>query len=225
MPSIDSFTAAGAKSASKVVLDKNVFGLKVNNHELLKSAYTAYLANGRVNLAKTKTRGEVSGSTRKPWKQKGTGRARFGSKYNPIWRGGGIAFGPTGEENYSKKLPLIMKRLAIKQALSLAAKSGKLKVVEDFASKDGKTKPAVAFLKKIGANGRTLIVISDKNALISRSTANLPDLKVVQTKYLNTYDILNADNIVLAKKSLSDISQWLASEVKPALKSKAEEAK
>jgi large subunit ribosomal protein L4 len=99
-----------------------VFGVEIKNHELLKSAYVAYLANGRGNLAVTKTRGLVSGGGRKPWRQKGTGRARFGSSRNPIWRGGGIAFGPTGEENYSHKLPVAQKRQAIRQALSIALK-------------------------------------------------------------------------------------------------------
>jgi large subunit ribosomal protein L4 len=84
------FTKAGAKATTPAKLDKAVFGVEVKNHELLKAAYTAYLANGRANLATTKTRGEVRGSNIKPWRQKGTGRARFGSRYNPIWRGGGI---------------------------------------------------------------------------------------------------------------------------------------
>src|ERR1700678_2584307 len=86
--------------ATKLDLDKAIFGLEVKNHDLLKQAYLAYLANGRVNLAVTKTRGLVSGGGKKPWRQKGTGRARFGSSRNPIWRGGGIAFGPTGKETY-----------------------------------------------------------------------------------------------------------------------------
>ncbi|HET9174172.1 MAG TPA: 50S ribosomal protein L4, partial [Candidatus Saccharimonadales bacterium] len=99
---VATFTKSGAKASSNAKLDKDVFGIEVKNHELLKSAYVAYLANGRINLAVTKKRGEVSGGGRKPWKQKGTGRARFGSSRNPIWTGGGVAFGPTGEENYTK---------------------------------------------------------------------------------------------------------------------------
>ena len=98
--SVPTFTKSGAKATTPAKLDKGVFAVMPENHELLKLAYSAYLANGRDNLAVTKTRGLVSGGGKKPWKQKGTGRARFGSSRNPIWRGGGIAFGQTGEENY-----------------------------------------------------------------------------------------------------------------------------
>src|SRR4051812_6031887 len=101
---VATYTKAGTKATTPAKLDKAVFGLDVNNHELIKAAYTAYLANGRENLAVTKTRGLVRGGGKKPWKQKGTGRARFGSSRVPIWRGGGITFGPTGQENYSKSL-------------------------------------------------------------------------------------------------------------------------
>src|SRR5258708_18548917 len=104
------------------------------NHELNKSAYVMYLANRRENLAKSKTRGLVSGGGKKPWKQKGTGRARFGSSRNPIWRGGGIAFGPTGIENYSKQMSVATKRQALRQVLSMAAAEGRIKVIEEFVN-------------------------------------------------------------------------------------------
>src|SRR5690554_5322771 len=97
--SVATYTKSGTKATTPAKLDKSVFGVETNNHELLKLAYTAYLANGRDNLAVTKTRTQVNGGGRKPWRQKGTGRARTGSSRNPIWRGGGIVFGPTGEEN------------------------------------------------------------------------------------------------------------------------------
>src|SRR5450830_2146778 len=96
---------------AKVSLPKDIFDVDVNNHELLKLAYDSFLANSRSAHANTKKRGEVSGGGKKPWKQKGTGRARFGSSRNPIWRGGGIVFGPTGLENYTKKLPVTSKRV------------------------------------------------------------------------------------------------------------------
>src|ERR1700722_17943597 len=118
---VPTFTNAGTAATTAAKLDNAVFGVELTNHELLKHAYTAYLANGRENLAVTKKRGEVRGGGKKPWKQKGTGRARFGSTRNPIWRGGGIAFGPTGHENYTKQVPTVVKRQAIRQALSLAA--------------------------------------------------------------------------------------------------------
>lgn len=212
MPSVDTYTAAGAKSTAKTNLDKTVFGLEVANHDLLKNAYTAYLANGRVNLARTKTRGQVTGSTKKPWAQKGTGRARFGSKYNPIWRGGGIAFGPTGNENYSKKITTAGKRLAIRQALSLAVESKKVKIIDDFVIKDGKTKTAAKLLEKLAIKGNTLVVIADRSTAEARSTANLQKVKLIQPNYLNTYDILNADTILISKNVLDGLKVWLASE-------------
>lgn len=214
MPSVDTYTAAGVKSTSKITLDKNIFGLDVANHELLKNAYTAYLANGRTNLARTKTRGEVSGSTKKPWKQKGTGRARFGSKYNPIWRGGGVAFGPTGNENYSKKLTTASKRLAVCQSLSLAVKSGKVKVIDDFSVKDSKTKTAAKLLDKLGATNQTLIVMANKTSPEVRSTANISSVKLVQPNYLNAYDILNSDTILISKNVLDILKAWLTAGAK-----------
>ena len=118
--SVATFTKAGAKATTAAKLDTNIFGITVENHDLIKQAYVAYLANGRENLAVTKTRGLVRGGGKKPWKQKGTGRARFGSSRVPIWRGGGITFGPTGLENYSHKIHVKAKRQAIRQALSMA---------------------------------------------------------------------------------------------------------
>src|SRR5581483_2312010 len=154
------FTKAGAKAATPAKLDKSVFGVEIKNHELLKQAYTAYLANGRVASATTKTRGEVRGSTIKPHRQKGTGRARAGSRYNPIWRGGGIVFGPTGNENYSKQLNTGAKRTAVRQALSL--KADNVLVIEDLVSKEGKTTELAKLLKKVGAGRNVLIVVEQK---------------------------------------------------------------
>src|SRR5579859_3788007 len=107
------YTKSGNKATTAAKLDKQVFGVEVKDHGLLQQAYLAYMANGRQNLAVVKTRGLVSGGGKKPWKQKGTGRARFGSSRNPIWRGGGIVFGPTGLENYSHSLSTQSKRLAL----------------------------------------------------------------------------------------------------------------
>src|SRR4051812_6542779 len=115
---VETYTKSGAKSTTLAKLDNKVFGLKVANHQLLKSVYLAHLANGRDNFAKAKKRGEVPGGGQKPWRKKGTGRARFGSSRNPIWTGGGVAFGPTGSENYSHKISTKAKRQALKQALS-----------------------------------------------------------------------------------------------------------
>lgn len=206
---VSTFTKAGAKATVAAKLDKTVFGVDVKNHELLKQAYVAYLSNGREASAVTQTRGLVSGGGRKPWKQKGTGRARFGSSRNPIWRGGGIVFGPTGQENYTKKLPTQTKRLAIRQALSLASVAGKIIVLEALEIKDGKTAAAVKLLDKIGAAKNTLIIVESKNDNVVRATNNLAKVKVVQSRYVNVYDVLNADHIVLTSKALNEVTEWL----------------
>ncbi|OGL31381.1 50S ribosomal protein L4 [Candidatus Saccharibacteria bacterium RIFCSPHIGHO2_12_FULL_41_12] len=201
------FTATGAKSTKKVTLDKSIFGKDIDSHNLVQQAYVAHQANGRGNFAITKTRGEVSGGGKKPWKQKGTGRARFGSSRVPIWRGGGITFGPTGNENYSKKINIKSKRLALRQSLSLSC--DKIKVIETFSCKDGKVKPTVELLKKVGATRRVLIVVSTKDDLVEKATRNIPQVKAVQANYLNVVDIMNADTILISMKSLEIISQWL----------------
>lgn len=206
---VPTFTASGAKATTAAKLSKEVFGVVPTNHELLKQAYEAYLANGRDNLALTKTRGLVSGGGRKPWKQKGTGRARFGSSRNPIWRGGGIVFGPTGAENYTKKLSVTSKRVALRQALSLASEAGKFIVIEAFEVKDGKVADTVKLLDKIGAKRNTLIVVSQKDELVERATRNLQNVKAVSATYLNVYDVLNADTIVLSKQALEQVETWL----------------
>lgn len=207
--SVATYTKSGTKATTPAKLDKSVFGNVPNNHELLKSAYVGYLANGRTSAGKTKTRGLISGGGRKPWKQKGTGRARFGSSRNPIWRGGGIVFGPTGEENYSHKMSTAAKRQAIRQALSVCAAENKLIIIETFNSADGKVAPAIKLFEKIGANGNVLLAVSEKNSLVERATSNLPNVKAVQAKYLNVYDIMNADNVVLSQKALTIVHEWL----------------
>lgn len=209
---VATFTKAGAKAATPAKLDKAVFSVSVSSHELLKSAYTMYLANGRRNLAVVKTRGLVSGGGRKPWKQKGTGRARFGSSRNPIWRGGGIVFGPTGLENYAKNLNTKAKRLALCQALSLQVSN--VKVIETFECKEGKAAQAAKLFNKIEATGNVLLVVSLKDDLVERATRNLPKVKAVSADYLNVYDVLNADSIIFSKKALDSVTERLGKENK-----------
>ena len=152
-------------------LDKNVFGLEVENHELIKLAYDAYLANSRSSHAKTLKRGEVRGGGKKPWKQKGTGRARFGSTRNPIWRHGGVAFGRTGEENFTKKIAKNAKKNAICQALSLKNAEKAVSVLAADVKMTGKTKDAVKVLKDMKLeNKNVLAVVSEKTDEILRST-------------------------------------------------------
>lgn len=201
------YTKTGGKATTAAKLPKEVFAVEVTGHDLLKQAYTAYLANGRQNNAKVKTRGEVRGGGKKPWKQKGTGRARFGSSRVPIWRGGGITFGPTGLENYSHKLPVTQKRTAIKQALTL--KANNLSVIESFEVNTLKTADAVKLLDKLGAVRNILIVVEEKTEALVKVTRNIPNVKLIQARYLNVYDILNADSIIVTSKSLEVITEWL----------------
>lgn len=206
------YTAAGAKATTPAKLDKTVFGVEVTNHELLKAAYTAYLGNSRPNLAVTKTRGLVRGGGKKPWKQKGTGRARFGSSRNPIWRSGGIVFGPTGQENYSKSINVKAKRIAIRQALSLAATDNKITVIEDIASKNGKTAELAKLLSKIKAERNVLIVVEQKTPELTRAAQNLANVQVVRAQYLSVFTVLNADCIIFSKAALKVATDWLSKE-------------
>jgi large subunit ribosomal protein L4 len=217
---VATYTKTGTKATTAAKLDKTVFGEAPNNHELLKAAYVAYLANGRDNLAVVKTRGLVRGGGRKPWKQKGTGRARFGSSRNPIWRGGGITFGPTGEENYTKSLNTKAKRQAIRQALSVASDAGKLIVIEDFSVKSGKTADVAKLLKKIDAQRAVLLVVDQKSDELKRSCQNIQGLILVSAHYVNVYDVLNADKIVFTDAALKQTTEWLKQAAKPAKEAK-----
>ena len=188
-------------------LNKDVFGLSVDNHELVKLAYDVYLANSRSSHAKTLKRGEVRGGGKKPWKQKGTGRARFGSTRNPIWRHGGVAFGRTGEENFTKKISKSAKLQAVRQALSMQNKDKNIVTIADFTAKSGKIKDAVKELSI--ENGNYLVVVAEKTPEIIRATNNIANVKVVRPTYLNVFDILNADKVVITEKSLPVINDWL----------------
>ncbi|MFZ3009591.1 MAG: 50S ribosomal protein L4 [Candidatus Microsaccharimonas sp.] len=202
---------AGAKAPVVTsALPKEVFAVEVKNHVLLKLAYDSYLANSRLASATTKTRGEVSGGGRKPWKQKGTGRARFGSIRNPIWRGGGIVFGPLGNENYKKKISTQAKRQAIKQALTLASEAKKIQVKDVVAT--GKTADMAKFLADNKLNRKVLLVVDDKTPLLIQATNNLQNVLLVSTKYLSVYHILNADHILLSKASIPTLKSWLIKE-------------
>ena len=143
-------------------LNKDVFGLKVENHELVKLAYDAYLANSRSSHAKTLKRGEVRGGGKKPWKQKGTGRARFGSTRNPIWRHGGVAFGRTGNENFTKKISKQAKRQAVCQALSMKNADKAVIVLEKDVKLTGKTKDAVKVLKDLKLEGKNVLAVANE---------------------------------------------------------------
>ncbi len=203
--------AETTKTAAKTTtLPKEVFAVEVRNHELLRLAYDSFLANNRLASATTKKRGEVSGGGKKPWAQKGTGRARFGSSRNPIWRGGGIVFGPSGNENYTKRISTTSKRVALRQALTLAAKANKI-VVKDVKT-TGKTSEIVKFLADNKLDRKVLIVVDQKTDELIRATANIQNVLLVGAMYLSVYYILNADKIVLSTKSVDVIKNWLAKE-------------
>lgn len=194
-------------TAAKTALPKEVFNVEVSNHELLKLAYDSFLSNSRQASATTLQRGEVRGGGKKPWKQKGTGRARFGSTRNPIWRGGGVVFGPRGNENYTKKLSKTSKRVAIRQALTLANTAGKI-LVKDVKT-TGKTAEIVKFLADNKLDRKVLIVVDEKTPEIIRATNNIQQVLLVRATYLNVYHILNADHIVLSTKAVPVITEWL----------------
>ena len=196
-------------------LDKDIFGIKVENHELVKLAYDAYLANSRSSHAKTLKRGEVRGGGKKPWRQKGTGRARFGSTRNPIWRHGGVAFGRTGNENFTKKISKQAKKQAVCQALSMKNAEKAVIVLEQPVKLTGKTKDAVKVLKDLKLDGKNVLAVTaEKTPEVLRSTNNLPNVKLVRATYLNVFDIMNADTIVFSEAALKAATAWLMGEEK-----------
>jgi len=199
-------------TVAKTALPKEIFAVEVPNHELLKLAYDAFLANSRLATATTKQRGEVSGGGKKPWAQKGTGRARFGSSRNPIWRGGGIVFGPRGNENYTKRVSTTSKRVALRQALTLASQAKKIFVL-DFKT-TGKTRETVKFLADNKLERKVLIVVDEKTPELLRATNNVQNVLLIRANYLSVYHILNADAIVLTPASIPVITAWLKKEEK-----------
>lgn len=197
---------------AKATLPKSVFAVDVPNHELLKLAYDSFLANSRLASATTLQRGEVRGGGKKPWKQKGTGRARFGSSRNPIWRGGGVVFGPRGNENYKIRISTTSKRVALRQALTLADQAKKI-IVSDIKT-TGKTSEVASFFadKKFHKDAKVLIVVDEKTPEIMRATNNLENALLVRATYLSVYYILNADVIVMSPKAVKAIEAWLTKE-------------
>ena len=192
-------------------LNADIFGLEVTNYELIKVAYDAYLANSRSSHAKTLKRGEVRGGGKKPWKQKGTGRARFGSTRNPIWRHGGIAGGRTGEENFTKNLARGAKKVAVMQALSIKNADKAVIVIDNLGVKQGKVKEVVKTLEanKVADNENVVLVVKEKDDLTLRATNNIANVKVVRPTYLNVFDLMNADKVVIVKDAIADLEGWL----------------
>ena len=194
---------------AKATLPVNVFAVEVPNHQLLKLAYDSFLANGRLASATTLQRGEVRGGGKKPWKQKGTGRARFGSSRNPIWRGGGVVFGPRGNENYKLKVSKTSKLVAVRQALTLANQAKKITVSEIKAT--GKTADMVKFITdhKFHKDAKVLLVVDEKTPELLRATNNIQSALLIRAKYLSVYYVLNADQIIMTPAAVNAVEEWL----------------
>jgi len=198
----------GKETGRKVELSDEVFAIEPNEHAIYLDV-KQYLAHQRQGTHKAKERGEISGSTRKLKKQKGTGTARAGSIKSPVFRGGGRVFGPRPKD-YSQKLNKNLKRLARKSALSLKSKENALVVVEDFNFEAPKTKQFVSFLTSLGLeNKKSLIVLGDTNNNVYLSSRNLERSEVVTGSELNTYKIVNATSLVLTESALEGIESNL----------------
>jgi len=202
---VDIFDTTG-KSVGKLALDKKVFGAEPN--EALVSQYVrVYLANQRQGTSKVKGRAEVSGGGRKPWRQKGTGRARHGSIRSPLWPGGGIVHGPEPRD-HSLSLPKKMKAKAMISALSHMAAGGGVNVIEGVDTKKvSKSKELAEVIKSLGLRGKVLLVLPEKNDLIVRSGRNIKNLSVSLGTNLSVYDVLSADHVLFLKKALEEIQE------------------
>ena len=199
----------GKETGRKANLSDAVFAIEPNNHAVYLDV-KQYLANQRQGTHKAKERAEISGSTRKIKKQKGTGTARAGSIKSPVFKGGGRVFGPR-PRSYSFKLNKNLKRLARKSALSLKASSSSITVVEDFSFDTPKTKNFIEVLRALGLeNKKSLIVLGDSNKNVYLSSRNLTTSEVVNASELSTYKILNANNIVFLEGSLEGIESNLS---------------
>lgn len=186
-----------------------IFAAPVNT-TLMHQALIRQLANQRAGTHKTKTRGEVRGGGRKPWRQKGTGRARQGSVTAPNWVGGGTVFGPR-PRGYGKAMPRKMRRAALRSALSAKAATGQLVVVDDMSLQEPKTKQMISVLNALGVSGQsTLLVMGVADVNVQKSANNLPKVKTLQSGYLNIRDLLGYDVVLMSKDAVEHVEEWLA---------------
>jgi large subunit ribosomal protein L4 len=206
---VDVVNIAGNKTGKQVELSDDIFGIEPNDHAIY-LAVKLYMANQRQGTHKSKEKSEVSGSTRKLHRQKGTGGSRKGSIKNPLFHGGGRIFGPKPRD-YSFKLNKKVKELARKSALSYKAKSNGLIVLEDFSMEKPKTKEYAKMLSGLGLTGkRTLMVLPDNNLNIYRSGRNIPKSEIMEAKHLNTYAIMKANYLVLSESAVQAINQMMS---------------
>ena len=185
-------------------LDPSIFGVDVNV-AVMHQAMKMQLANARQGNASTKTRGDVAGGAVKPWRQKGTGRARQGTTRSPLWIKGGVTFGPH-PRGYTQSMPKKMRRLALKSALVTKVQESQLIVVDDLSMEGPKTKDMIALLQSIGAGPSTLIVLAEHNHTVELSARNLPGVKMLLANGLNMADILNHEYVVVTRAGLDGIS-------------------
>lgn len=195
------------KTTEEIVLNEAVFDAPVKPH-LLHDVVKMQLANRRQGTASTRTRSEVRGGGRKPWKQKGTGRARAGTSRSPLWRGGGTVFGPKPRD-YSYRVPRQVRASALRAALSSKAQAGRLIVVENLSQERPSTKGFRALLGRLGVEGRALVVTNQvkKDDAIARSCRNLPGVTLLPAQGLNVYDILKHDALVITRDALGLVGE------------------
>lgn len=204
--SVDIYDKKG-KVVSTVDLNEEIYSDGIINESLIHEYYLLQASNARVNIACVKGRGEVNGSWKKLYKQKGTGNARTGGKQAPVRRGGWVAFGPRGDRNFTKGMNKKAKRLALAGMVTVKAKDSALLGIDAFGISAPSTKEAIDVLKNIGAqNAKVLVVLNDKNEATTKSLRNIPTVKYVSVGYLNPFDVLSADKIVFEKAALESIN-------------------
>jgi large subunit ribosomal protein L4 len=192
----------------QVQLPESIFNAPVNA-AVLHQAVLRQQANDRQGTHETKTRGDVSGGGKKPWKQKGTGRARQGSTRAPQWRHGGTVFGPH-PRSYEQKMPRKQRRHALRGALSVKQQEGALRVVEELTLEEPKTRVVADLFDRLGAGTRALFVIREHDLNLEKSTRNLAGVKTILAGNLNPSDVLTADTVVFTRSALTEVEEWLA---------------
>jgi large subunit ribosomal protein L4 len=207
MPKVALMNIKG-ETIGEIELKDTVFGIEPNE-SVLHDMVVCQMAAWRRGTANTKRRGEVSGSNRKPWRQKGTGRARVGSRRSPLWRKGGIVFGPH-PRSYAYSLPKKVRRLALRSALSSKVISGDLIVLDELNFTQPKTKDMLGVLDNLKVERKALIVTADDNENVNKSARNIPGIKPVISASLNVYDILNCDKLVMTKDAVLRVEEVLA---------------
>ena len=207
MPKVDVYNMQG-KKVSDVELSEAVFGIEPNEN-IVHSALVNYLANQRQGTQSTKTRAEVSGGGRKPWRQKGTGRARQGSIRAPQWIKGGIALGPK-PRSYSYRINKKEKQLAIRSLLSAKVLDNELTVVDKLEVEEAKTKVMAKALTDLKVEGKTLIILADRNDNVLRSSRNIEGVKTIQLNMINVFDLLNCNKLVLPLDTVKKLEEVYA---------------